>query len=173
MVHGSCSTGRGMRRDARHHGVTHRSEPLLVRVGWLRLTSRDAWGGRRHVSAPQPPPGTPQNHLPLITARLQTPRDGLASWGAPGAAAGAPLGAAAGRAGRVSSADPGRLNTVQNCTRSVLSNTLTAQSPIVMGPLTSCPRRWDAAQGSPWPCSGDGGRFLLARHGLTLAVPHT
>lgn len=45
---------------------------------------------------------------------------------------------------------------MQNCTRSVLSNTLTAQSPIVMGPLTSCPRQWDAEQGSPWPCSGMG-----------------
>lgn len=45
---------------------------------------------------------------------------------------------------------------MQNCTRSVLSNTLTAQSPIVMGPLTSCPRRWDAALGSPWPCSRTG-----------------
>lgn len=31
-------------------GITHRSEPLLLRVGWLRLTSRDPWGGRRHLS---------------------------------------------------------------------------------------------------------------------------
>jgi len=45
---------------------------------------------------------------------------------------------------------------VQNCTRSVLSNTLTAQSPIVMGLLTSCLRQWDTEQGSPWPCSGMG-----------------
>lgn len=33
----------------------------------------------------------------------------------------------------MASADPAGLNTVQNCTRSVLSNTLTAQSPIVTG----------------------------------------
>lgn len=31
-------------------GDTHRSEPLLLRVGWLRFTSRDPWGKRRGLS---------------------------------------------------------------------------------------------------------------------------
>lgn len=105
-------------------GVTHRSEPLLLRVGWLRFTSRDPWEGRRRLSPTVTawhPRMSPQRLRASSVAQLQAQRDRVASCchgqGAPlspqprqepGLQLGHPggVGAATGRAGRASSADP-------------------------------------------------------------------
>lgn len=107
----------------RRQGITHRSEPLLLRVGWLRLTSRDPWGGRRRLSPTVI--SWHAGHCPITVCLLINPALGperqapiLLPWGRralaptsprqePGLQLGHPgCGAAGGRAGHVSSADP-------------------------------------------------------------------
>jgi len=83
MVHtGTCQapapTAQLQGCDGTLQGVTHRSEPLLVRVGWLRLTSRDACRRKRHVSPPARCPA-PWSHFSTTTACLWAQRDGLTS----------------------------------------------------------------------------------------------
>lgn len=83
MVHtGTCQapapTAQLQGCDGMLQGVTHRSEPLLVRVGWLRLTSRDACRRKRHVSPPARCPA-PWSHFSTTTACLWAQRDGLTS----------------------------------------------------------------------------------------------
>ena len=112
------------RPAGQRQGVTHRSEPLLLRVGWLRLTSREPWGGRRRLSPtvtawhPERPPddcspprqpsstprGTGLHPAAAGQGALVPPR----LWQEPGLQLGHPqgAGAAAGRAGCMSSADP-------------------------------------------------------------------